>query len=120
MKRCKRSAIICVVLAIACTLVAAPTTPAPASRPAKPAASQPRVLPTEPNKPFNHASSGFAFPFNVGAFRRAGVYALDDSGRNIAVGYSDPSLKIIMTVSVYPHYGLTSPVHFGQIKGDLL
>jgi hypothetical protein len=122
MRRGKRSAILCVVLASVAALAAAaaPLSPAPASRPAKPAANEPRLLPSEANKPFLHSSSGFVFPFNVGAFRRAGIYALDEGGRNIAVGYSDPSLKIIMTVSVYPHYGFAGQVHFGQIKGDVV
>ena len=120
MKLGKRSAILCIVFPSVTAWAAAPSAPAPASRPAKSPASEPRVLPSEANKPFLHASSSFVFPFNVGAFRRAGIYALDEAGRNIAVGYNDPSLKIIMTVSVYPHYGLAGQVHFGQIKGDVV
>jgi hypothetical protein len=88
---------------------------APASRP-----GQPRPLPAEANKTFVHEPSKFEFPFNVNAFRRASVVAFDEAGKNIAIGYADPALKIIVTVYIYPNYGLPAADHFKQIKQDVL
>ena len=79
----------------------------------------PKKLTTEPNKPVVHAPSGFEFPFNVGAFRRAVAYAFDDAGENLSVVYSDPSLKIIMTAYVYPSNGMPLDAHFKQTKSEL-
>ena len=100
---------------------------APAARPAtKPTAvpttrpAGPRPVKVEPNKPFAHAASGFVFPANVGAFRRATVHTFDDAGNNVAVGYADPSLKIILTAYVYPHAGFAADAHFRQTKADVL
>ena len=93
-----------------------PTPPAP--RRANPAA-EPRPITVEPNKPFEHAASGFVFPYNVGAFRRATAHAFDEAGANVSVGYADPSLKIVLTVYVYPHLGLGADAHFRQVKADV-
>src|SRR4051812_8105515 len=118
MKRSKLSVLACVVLASSFAWAAAPTSPS--TRPARPGAFEPRPIPTETNKSYVHESTGFDFPFNVGAFRRAKVVAFDEAGKNVAVGYSDPSLKIILTIYVYPHYGLPAEAHFKQVKGDIV
>jgi hypothetical protein len=94
--------------------------PAPSTRPARPGSFEPKTIPTEANKSYLHASTGFDFPFNVGAFRREKVVAFDEAGKNVAVGYADPSLKIILTLYVYPHYGLPADAHFKQVKGDIV
>lgn len=96
-------------LAFAAGALAAPT-----SRP-----GQPHPIPVEGNKTFVHAPSGFAFPFNITAFRRASVVGFDDAGKNVAVGYADPALKIIATIYVYPNHEMPAAEHFKQIKQDV-
>ncbi len=86
----------------------------------RPSSTQPKLIKTEPNKPLVHAASGFVFPFNVGAFRRSVAYTFDDAGNNLSVGYSDPSLKIIMTAYVYPTLGVPMDAHFKQTKADIV
>jgi len=93
--------------------------PAAATKPSTGVAKPVRVK-TEPNKPLAHVYSGFEFPFNIGAFRRVVAYTFDEAGTNLSVGYSDPSLKIIMTVYVYPHLSIPMDKHFKQIKGDIV
>ena len=99
---------------VAAALLLLTAAAAPATRPA-----EPRPIKVEPNKPFAHAASGFVFPYNVGAFRRATVHAFDDAGANVSVGYADPSLKIVLTAYVYPHLGLGADTHFRQVKTDV-
>ncbi|QOV92221.1 hypothetical protein [Humisphaera borealis] len=108
-----------VILAAMLTLLLAAALPGanPATRPSAPTA--PKKLTLDPGKPLVHAPSGFEFPFNVGAFRRAVAYTFDDAGENLSVGYSDPSLKIILTVYVYLSNGLPLDVHFKQTKAEV-
>lgn len=90
----------------------------PATKPSAGVAKPVRVK-TETNKPLPHVYSGFQFPYNVGAFRRVVAYTFDEAGTNLSVGYSDPSLKIIMTVYVYPHLSIPMDKHFKQLKADV-
>jgi hypothetical protein len=92
--------------------------PASTTRPSRP--GRPTTLPVDKRKPYVHAPSGVAFPVNVGAFRRVNVYRLDEAGRDVTVGYADPTLKIAATVSVFPSRGVPAERHFPTIKRELL
>jgi hypothetical protein len=108
---------------LVCCLVAAPgaapTAGAPSTtRPSR--AARPTTVPVDKRKPYVHPPSGVVFPVNVGAFRRGNVYRLDDAGRDLTVGYADPTLKIAATVSVFPSHGAPVERHFQTIKKELL
>ena len=104
-----------VVLTVVMSLCATAGGAAPTSRP-----SRPTTVPVDKRKPYLHAPSGVAFPVNVGAFRRVNVYQLDQAGRDVIVGYSDPTIKIAATVSVHPTHGVPAERAFDIAKKELL
>jgi hypothetical protein len=79
-----------------------------------------------------HNPTGFAFPSDVGRFRRENTMRRYDSeGRDISIGYNvsphSPDF-IAMTVYVYPAPALSAEIsaensldsHFQQVKADIL
>lgn len=79
-----------------------------------------------------HSPTGFAFPGDVGPFRREnGMRRYDSEGRDVSIGYdvAPHSLDFIaMTVYVYPAPDLSVGItadnsldkHFRQVKADVL
>ena len=87
-----------------------------------PARAQPpeaTPIPLEDEEPYTHAATGFEFPAEVSLFDRVGAHRYDDAERNVAVGYIDRALKIILTAYVYPNEGAKLAPHFKQIKDDV-
>jgi hypothetical protein len=114
-----RSAVAVLVLVlVACAGAARAVGAASTTGPSR--SGRPTTLPVDKRKPYVHAPSGVAFPVNVGAFRRVNVYRLDEAGRDVTVGYGDPTLKIAATVSVFPSLGVPVERHFPTIKRELL
>ena len=69
--------------------------------------------------PYVHRATGFAFPAEVSLFDRVSAHRYDDAERNVAVGYIERGLKIILTAFVYPSQGLRLSPHFEQVKADV-
>ena len=76
-------------------------------------------IPLDDEEPYTHAATGFEFPAEVSLFDRVGAHRYDDAARNVAVGYIDRGLKVILTAYVYPSEGAKLSSHFQQIKDDV-
>jgi hypothetical protein len=80
---------------------------------------QAKAIPLDEDAPYVHRATGFAFPAEVSLFDRVSAHRYDDAERNVAVGYIDRGLKIILTAFVYPSQGLKLTPHFEQVKADV-
>ena len=99
----------CIVAFAAVTLTFAATSDPP----------QAKAIPLDEEAPYVHRATGFAFPAEVSLFDRVGAHRYDDAERNVAVGYIERGLKIILTAFVYPSQGLKLTPHFEQVKADV-
>lgn len=104
-------------LTAALVFVALIATGASAAEPPGPPQAKP--IPLDEDAPYVHRATGFAFPAEVSLFDRVSAQRYDDAERNVAVGYIDRGLKIILTAFVYPSQGLKLSPHFEQVKSDV-
>src|SRR5215211_9067393 len=86
---------------------------------AQPHSPEAKPIPLDDDEAYVHVPTGFAFPAEVSLFDRVSAHRYDDAEHNVAVGYIDRGLKIILTAFVYPSQGLKLTPHFDQVKDDV-